>query len=210
MDIEVYHDLTCPWCRIGHKNLKDAMQEWTEQSGEPFEIKYRSYMLYPEIPPRGVLFMDMMVRKMGNMSRAYQALEQISRAGAPVGLKFRFDRIEWLPNTMAPHMLLKWTDPGKKTQMAEKLYQAFFEEGHNIGDMDVLTGIAESVGYDPNEARKALLDENIRHEVEKDLEQAGNSGIQSIPFFIIQGRLAMAGAHPKDNFLRAFQEVKAS
>ena len=51
MDIEVYHDLTCPWCRIGHKNLKDAIQEWTEQSGEPFEIKYRSYMLYPEIPP---------------------------------------------------------------------------------------------------------------------------------------------------------------
>lgn len=210
MKIEVYHDLTCPWCRIGEKNLKDAMHEWTQQSGEPFEIIYRSYMLYPEIPPAGVLFMDMMVRKMGNMSRAYQALEQITKAGAPVGLKFKFDRIEWLPNTLAPHMFLKWIDSEKKMQMAEKLFQAYFEQGHNIGDPDVLAGIAETMGHDPNVVKEVIRSKKTLPEVEQDLERARNSGIQSIPFFIIQGRLAMAGAHPKDNFLRAFQEVKAS
>ena len=98
---------------------------------------------------------------------------------------------------MAPHMLLKWTDPGKKTQMAEKLYQAFFEEGHNIGDMDVCTGIAESVGYDPNEARKALLDENIRHEVKKIWNRPGIQGFKAFLFLLSRAGWPWPGRIPK-------------
>ncbi|MBA4602588.1 DsbA family oxidoreductase [Thermoactinomyces mirandus] len=210
MKIEVYHDLICPWCRIGEKNLIDAMHVWTEQSGETMEIEYRSYMLYPEISRDGVSFMEMMVRKMGNMSRAYQSLQEIAQAGAPVGVRFFFHEIESLPHTLPAHMLVKLARQGQKTEMVEALFQAYFEKGLNIGNIDILVNIAESFDLNPAEVKEKLEQETFRSKVEKDLAEAKKIGIQSIPFFIINDNLALTGAHPKENFLHAFREVSAS
>lgn len=210
MKIEVYHDLICPWCRIGEKNLKDAMHEWTLQSGEPIQIEYRSYMLYPEISREGVSFIEMMVRKMGNMSRAYQSLEQITQAGAPAGVRFFFHEIQSLPHTLPAHMLINWAKQEQKSKLVEALFQAYFEKGLNIGNIDILANIAKSVNLNPTEVKQMLQQETFKSKVEKDLEEAKKIGIQSIPFFIIHDKLALTGAHPKENFLHAFREVRAS
>ncbi|MGA8943881.1 MAG: DsbA family oxidoreductase [Thermoactinomyces sp.] len=210
MKIEIYHDLVCPWCRIGEKNLKDAISEWTMNSGELIEINYRSYMLYPEISREGVSFMEMMVRKMGNLSRAYQSLEQISQAGAPSGVNFFFQGIQSLPHTLPAHMLVKWAKQGQKTNLVEALFQSYFEKGLNIGNIDILSNIAASIGLDQTAAKQILEQKALKSKVEEDLEEAKKIGIQSIPFFIINDKLALTGAHPKENFLHAFREVRAS
>ncbi len=210
MKIEIYHDLICPWCRIGEKNLKDAMHEWTLQSGEPIEIEYRSYMLYPEVSRKGVSFIEMMIRKMGNMSRANQSLEQIAQAGAPVGVRFFFHEISSLPHTLPAHMLVKWAKQEQKTNLVEALFQSYFEMGLNIGNIDILANIAKSYGLDPSEVKYMLQQEAFKPKVEEDLEEARKIGIQSIPFFIIHDKLALTGAHPKENFIHAFREVGAS
>lgn len=51
MLIEIFQDLVCPWCRIGKKNLMDALGNF---SVEPVEIHFRAYQLDPSTPVEGV------------------------------------------------------------------------------------------------------------------------------------------------------------
>lgn len=50
MQIDLFSDTVCPWCRIGKRNLELALAEW---DGEPVAVRYRSFFLDPTIPPEG-------------------------------------------------------------------------------------------------------------------------------------------------------------
>jgi predicted DsbA family dithiol-disulfide isomerase len=50
--VDVYHDIVCPWCRIGKANLDQALARW---EGEPVEVGWRPYLLNPDAPVGGDL-----------------------------------------------------------------------------------------------------------------------------------------------------------
>jgi predicted DsbA family dithiol-disulfide isomerase len=84
---------------------------------------------------------------------------------------------------------------------------AYFQEGRNIADLDVLLALAEGSGADPGEIRKRLeAGEGIR-ETERDFETARGMGITGVPFFILNGKYALSGAYPSSQFLAAFRRI---
>ena len=51
LKIDIVSDVVCPWCVIGFRNLKKAMNDMSHRVN--FEIYWKPYELHPEIPENG-------------------------------------------------------------------------------------------------------------------------------------------------------------
>ncbi len=60
LKIDIVSDIVCPWCVIGFRNLKIAMEEL--QSELKCEVFWKPYELHPEIPQEGY---DSHMKRMG-------------------------------------------------------------------------------------------------------------------------------------------------
>lgn len=204
MIIDVFQDTVCPWCRIGKKNLIDALQQWT---GEPVTIRYRSYYLDPNVPPQGYPYRAFMEGLFRSAQAAEQMFQRVTEAGQQVGLTFRFDQIEYRPNTRASHTLIKLTPADQVSDMVEAIYRAHFEEGKDIGNVEVLADLAASFGMD-REDTKAQIEAGAKDtEIQADIALAREYQITGVPFFVVNESIGLSGAHPAENFLKAFAEA---
>lgn len=202
--IEVFQDTICPWCRIGKKHLLEAISQWT---GEPVQIKYRAFQLDPGTPKEGLPFRETMAATKGGPQVVEQMIQHAARAGEAAGVPFRFDKVDVWPNTLASHTLIKCAPESKATQVVDAIYKAYFEDGRDIGNVDVLVAIAEELGMDGVQVRRAIESEEKHKEIAEDIAYARDLQISGVPFFVVDGKLALSGAHPAENFLKAFRQV---
>lgn len=204
MNIEVFQDSVCPWCRIGKKNLFDAISQWT---GEPIQIQYRAYQLDPGTPKAGLPFREWMAANKGGADVVDQMVQHAARAGEAAGITFRFDKVEIWPNTQASHTLLKCAPKEAATQVVDAVYKAYFEDGKDIGNTEILVEIANGLGMDGEQVRTAIETDAKQEEIAEDIAYARELQITGVPFFVIDGKLALSGAHPAENFLKAFRQA---
>lgn len=87
------------------------------------------------------------------------------------------------------------------------IFRAYFEEGRNIGDPDVLTEIARDTGLDGDALREALTDRRYRELVDEGIQWAADSGLTSTPTFIFDDRLAIVGAQEYDLFENVMERL---
>ncbi|MEJ8544728.1 DsbA family oxidoreductase [Brevibacillus borstelensis] len=204
MIIDIFQDTICPWCRIGKKNLFDAINQW---DGEPITLRYRSFQLNPETPEEGIPFWEYMGAMKGGAEGAKQMVQHAANAGEAAGIPFRFDKVSMWPNTLASHQLIKLASAEMQTEMVDALYRAYFEEGKDIGQLDTLVSIAGQHGMDEEETRRLIENGEKQDEIREDLNYARQLQITGVPFFVVDGKLALSGAHPIENFLKAFRQV---
>lgn len=204
MKIEVYQDLVCPWCYIGKQNLLKAIQT----SGKPVTLVHRSFLLDPTIPEEGKGFLEVMSQKMGNADAVKQITERVTQVGETVGIQFRFDLVEQMPNTILSHRLVKSVPEDQQMALSETIFEAYFTQGKDIGKKEVLTEIAISFGLTPDQIEVAWNKEETKQAVTSELARANEIGVSGVPFFVIDGKLGLSGAHPVENFLKAFAEVE--
>ncbi len=205
MMIDIYLDTVCPWCRIGKKHLFEAIARW---KGEPVNIRYRSFLLDPSVPKEGLPFRETMEQLKGGPQVFDQMLHHVTQAGEAAGIVFRFDRVQYRPNTLASHALIKLAPPEKTGEVTEAIFKAYFEDGLDIGNLDVLVSIAQEQGFEPEEIRQQILSGAKLDEIEDDMAHARELQISGVPFFVIDGKLGLSGAHPAENILQAFEKAK--
>ncbi|MFD2371674.1 DsbA family oxidoreductase [Brevibacillus sp. GCM10020057] len=204
MIIEVFQDTICPWCRIGKKHLFEAIARW---EGEPIEIRYRAYQLDPHSPKTSQPFWETMAANKGGRATVEQMVQHAARAGEAAGIAFHFDKVAVWPNTLASHTLLKCAPEARVTEAVDAVYKAYFEDGKDIGDTDVLVAIAEELGMDGAEVRQAIETGARQAEIDEDTAFARELQITGVPFFVIDRKLALSGAQTPENFLKAFRQA---
>jgi predicted DsbA family dithiol-disulfide isomerase len=205
MVIDIFQDTVCPWCRIGKKNLMDALAKWT---GKDVEIRYRSFQLDPTTPLEGKPFKENMESKFGDNSERMQGmLQQVTGAGAAAGVNFDFSRVERSPNTLKSHQLIVLAPEDKKQAVVDAIYQAYFEDGRDIGNVEVLLEIAKEAGIAAEGLEERLRAKEGLEQVEDDLEFARQVGITGVPFFIINDKYVLTGAQPSSTILEALEQV---
>ena len=114
MQIDVYQDTVCPWCRIGKRELELALQDF---DGEPVDVTYHSFFLDPTIPPEGRDFRPFMEAKGGGRVPLQQFFDAPTLRGESVGLTFNFEDITRAPNTTLSHQLVAITPDYLKAAM---------------------------------------------------------------------------------------------
>ena len=211
MKIEIWSDFVCPFCYIGKRNLEAAIQKFKLENGQdiPLEIVYRSFELDPNAQKDGNLpAKEMLMKKYGlSAKRATLTLEDLTATARSAGLEYHMDRTIQT-NTLDAHRLLQFAkQQGYAEVLTERMFKAHFTEGLHIGDKNVLLELALEVGLMVDEVIKVLDGNDFTEAVRADEKSAQNLGINGVPYFLIDGKLAIYGAQPSESFLKAFQNA---
>lgn len=205
MRIEIFEDIACPWCRIGKKNLEDALANFT---AEPVEVQYRAFQLDPTTPIDGSPFRELMVQKFRAGEEQLNGMfQQVTQAGKASGLHFDFSKVEKMPNTLKAHQLIAIAPEENKKSLVDALFRAYFEEGKDVGHIEVLLDTAEQIGMNREQTAAQLNAKAGLEQVEADQEFAGQAGVTGVPFFIINRKYALSGAQPTATFLQVLQQI---
>ena len=192
LEIDVVHDLVCPWCYLGVRRLFRTLNRRPDLL---FELTWRQFLLNPDMPRMGMARADYVIRKFGGEDRARRLYASIGEIGAAEGVQFNFDRIRRTPSSVDAHRMVCWAARfGRAEEMVEALFAAHFTDGRDVGDSATLGAIAASCGLDPAAARRFLFgDENV-DTVHSDNLRAHRLGINGVPCLVMLGRHAIAGA----------------
>jgi predicted DsbA family dithiol-disulfide isomerase len=214
LGIEVYSDVVCPWCYIGKRRLERALAALNEEPGFPgAEVAFRPFQLDPHAP-RGHAepVLDVYARKFGGPERAAAIVARVTEAARAEGIEFRLDRAV-RPNTADAHRLLWWAlwSAGAGTQHAlnEQLMAAYFTDGADVGDADVLVDRAARCGLDPAAAREVIVDEDGIEALAVALRNASDLGITAVPTFVVNSRWSIPGAQDTGYFVEVLRRASS-
>ncbi len=203
--IDVVSDVVCPWCFIGKRKLERALE--LDASGAEVPVNWHPFQLNPDMPAEGVSRADYLMKKFGAAGGGSN-YDRVRAAGAAVGIEFAFDRIVRQPNTLAAHALIAIAaERGCQGDMVEAIFCAYFLEGKDIGDREVLTALATPLDMGADDVERALTDESVRAMTREADERARAMGVQGVPFFIFDQRLAVSGAQDPEVLVGAMRQA---
>lgn len=212
MRVQVVSDVVCPWCRIGKKNLRLAAERYTAETGESVDVVFLPFLLDPIRPEEeGESFRDRFVNRKGvSEEQMQQMFQRVAEAGAAYGLTFDFSKVEVAVNTVPAHELMELAPADKREALMDALMTAYFEQGQNVGDVDVLLGIARSIlgEAETNGLEQSLRNHTRRHDVMEMIQQVQQSGISGVPFTIVDSRFAISGGQPPQAFYDALIKAR--
>jgi predicted DsbA family dithiol-disulfide isomerase len=206
--IDVVSDVVCPWCYLGKRRLESALKLRPDVETE---IHWRPYLLNPQVPREGMARIDYLSRKFGSDERFRPAHERLTRFGKEEGVEFHFERIVRQPNTLDAHRVIGWAgETGKAAPVVESIMRAFFTEGKDLTDNEVLVEIASRNGLDADKVRGDLAGDRDLELVQKAAAAAADGGISGVPFFIFNSRFALAGAQVPEQLVSAIDQALAA
>jgi predicted DsbA family dithiol-disulfide isomerase len=176
MQIDIISDVICPWCFIGKRRLERALALRPKLAAA---LSWRAFQLNPDMPANGIPRELYLSVRFGNARRVEEAHEAVSRAARAEGIDFAFGRIRRTPNTLRAHRLIRLAMlEGCAAKIVETLFQAFFHDGLDIGDIETLAIAAQCAGLDEMGVRHYLASEAGTVEVRAEEHRARLLGIQ--------------------------------
>ncbi|WP_026082674.1 DsbA family oxidoreductase [Mastigocladopsis repens] len=204
MLIDIFHDTVCPWCRIGHKHLFDALA----QSQETVKIRWHPFLLDNSIPPAGYEFRSYMQQRKGIEPQALlQLFDYVQGVAHASGVKLNFDKVRLAVNSTLSHRLIALAPDNIKNDVVHAVYKAYFEDGLNLGDLDVIVALGTEAGMDSTELRLQLSGNAALDAVLAESTFARFNGITSVPFYILNNKVRVDGSHSTEMFLQALNRA---
>ena len=200
MRIDIVFDTVCPWCFVGKRRFDRALRE--RPNLKP-EIRFRSFLLNPDLPPGGVNRKEFLERKFGSSQQYDRIIEALIFTGKGEGINFALDRIERTPNSANSHRLVRLAQTvGAQSKAVDVLFSAYFERGLDIGDPEVLIRLAEEIGIERQVATAHLLGESDLNSVFNENARMHRLGVTGVPCYIFNDSKAISGAQEPEIILR--------
>lgn len=203
--VDIYSDTICPWCYLGKRRFELALSARPQY--EP-RIDWRPFELNPGMPTEGAERAAYMAAKFGEPAKLEETQSALVRHGRAVGLEFRFDLIERVPNTRSSHILIAHAARrGLASEVKERVMQAYFEEGCNIGDIEELVRLGAEAGLEERETRAAMILRSGQDGVVAAERHAAVLGISGVPAFIFDRQYSVSGAQEIATFIEVIDQV---
>lgn len=186
--ILIFSDYAWPFCYIG-KGIVDELKKEFD-----IEDEWIPYELHPEVSKEGDKVSDLfpgmsvedMFKNINNMSNKY-------------GVKF--SGVDLISNTHLALLASEYAkEKGKFHEFHDKLFYSYFTQGKNIGDVELLKSIAESIGLNKDEMMKRLEDGSYENNLAEAKKSATHYEVNSTPTFIINDKYAIVGAQSIESF----------
>jgi len=205
MLIDIFHDTVCPWCRIGKKHLFDALAQLQEQE---VHIRWHPFLLDNTVPAEGYEFRSFMQNRKGMKAEELQQMfDYTQRAGEAAGVKLDFEKVRLAVNTKLAHQLIALAPTSIKNNVVEAIYKAYFEDGLNLGDINVIVAIGTAYQMDAGELKLQLSNHAVSDAVVAESTFARLNGINSVPFFVINNKVKINGSHSVEVFLETLNRA---
>jgi predicted DsbA family dithiol-disulfide isomerase len=187
--IDVVSDVICPWCFLGKRRLDKAIAMVPEAE---VQVRWHPFFLDPTIPAEGIGRREYLAGKFGE-ARLKTLHDPLIEAGAKDGVPYEFDKITRTPNTLNAHRLIRWAAAaGQQQEVVENLFMAYWNQGKDIGDINILAEIAQISGL--KRVKHDLATDMNKLEVFTEVQQAQSMGIQGVPTFILAQKFGVSGA----------------
>lgn len=206
MEIQIWSDIMCPFCYIGKRRLEGAIKQ-LELSDE-VTIVWKSFLLNPDMktdPTRNSL--EYLAETKGwTKEQTEEIVQNVVDMAKEEGLEYRMEDTK-VANAMDAHRLIQLAKTGGKGDVIEeRLFKAYFMEGKNIADMDVLVELGEEVGIAGDRVRECLEKGEFTDRIRQDILEAQQIGVRGVPFFVFDNQYAISGAQPVELFVQTMEK----
>ncbi|MDD8021913.1 MAG: DsbA family oxidoreductase [Paracoccaceae bacterium] len=202
--LDIFADPVCPWCLIGKARLDRALEARPEHG---IVLAWHPFQLNPTMPPEGMGRDAYLAAKFGRETLAKRQLP-VLEAAAESGITLNLAAIDWMPNTVNALRLLHWAGvEGCQTRVMSALMRAFWHEGRNIGDLEVLTEIGANSGLDRALIARLLASDADRDTVLAHDAHARERGVRAMPTFILGEQHVIEGAQSPEFWLSVIDEL---
>jgi predicted DsbA family dithiol-disulfide isomerase len=164
-------------CYIGQAEVDRLREEF------PIELEEWGFELHPETPLQGVPHPDA-------SGRLQHLLQVAKEAGLPMGTP------PFMANSRKAHEATEFArDKGKLEEFRRAVFHAFWVDGENIGEPDVLCRLAEGCGLDAGELAQALADGRYWPRLEEQIKWSLSMGFTGVPVFLFNDKYAAVGLY---------------
>jgi len=209
--VDVWSDIACPWCYIGKRRFERGLEAFrlAHPEAPAVAIEYRSFELSPDTPEdyRGGEAAFLAEHKGIPEAQAQQMLDTVTAIAASVGLDYHFETVRHVKTVTAHQALHHAKAQGLQLELKERLLSAYFVEGRDLADPAVLASLAAEVGLDEAETAQVLAEQRHLPDVQADIAQAREYGINGVPFFVLDGRFGVSGAQEPQAFTEVLEHV---
>lgn len=202
MKVEIWAEVICPWCGLGSHRLDRAVERF-EHAGE-VEVVHHSFPLGGSFPAdRTVDVREALSAKHGlGEAQVEAATTRIEAMAAAEGLAPYRVLDNRVGNTELAHEFLAHASSmGKNREAWDAIFRSYFGDAEPVFALPDLLSLADRLGLDGDETRRALTGHRHREQVRDDARRAQRLGATGAPFIVVDGRYAVAGAQDSDTLL---------
>ena len=205
--IDFVSDVVCPWCAIGLAALEQAIARVGDDIA--VDLHVQPFELNPDMAPGGEGIDEHIGRKYGlTAAQMEENRGRLRERGAAVGVDFAMGARSRIYNTFDAHRLLHWAaQEGRQLPLKRALLHAYFTDGEDVSDRDVLARIARGVGLSGERAAAILASGEFAEDVRADEQGFLRAGISSVPAIIFERQYLVSGGQPVDVFESVLRQV---
>lgn len=206
MKVEIWSDVICPFCYIGKRNFERALAQFADR--DTLDIIWKSFQLDSSMPEEAnESYEQYLVRRKGLSNEQVKVmLQNVTHSARQVGLDYKFDDAVMV-NSHKAHCFIQFAKlHNKGNEAEERLFKAFFTDGENIADHTTLSKLGAELGFDEKTMQDVLDDHRYAIEVNRDIQEARNLGVNGVPFFVFNRKYAISGAQPSHVFFETLQK----
>jgi predicted DsbA family dithiol-disulfide isomerase len=207
MQVEIWSDIVCPFCYIGKRKFETALEIYPKK--DEVEVIWKSYQLDPNLKtqPEKDIYSYLAESKGQSLEWSKKMHEHVANMAKSVGLAYNFDNAV-VANSFDAHRVIQLAKKyGLGDAMEERLFKAYFTEGKNFADHEILASIGDEIGLSRVEIIQTLSSDALAANVHLDIEEGRRLGLQGVPFFVFNRKIAVSGAQDSEIFLQALEEA---
>ncbi len=194
--LDIFSDPVCPWCLVGKANLDRALER---RADHPFVIQWHPFQLNPTMPPEGVDKASYLAERFGGAQKLAQINARLKEVAAAAGVDMDPDTPNRIPNTLNAHRLIHWAGlEGVQSRVVAALFRAYWIDGKDIGDLDILADVAATCGMDRDVTLRLLQSDADADDISARDADARAKGVTAVPTFLIAQQYAVSGAQPPE------------
>lgn len=207
LQVEIWSDVVCPFCYIGKRKLEKAL----ENVGDAVDVQliWKSFLLDPSVKSdtNKSIYRHLAESKGWSEEYARTVSQQVVQMAEKEGLHYNFDKVI-VANSVKAHHLIQFSKiKGKGTEAEELLFEAYFSKGMNIDDAQNLEKIAQQLGFEKVEFQQWMNNDLKKANVLSDLKEAEDLGVNAVPFFLFNRKIAVSGAQDSLVFKNAIEKA---
>jgi len=207
MEVKIWSDVRCPFCYIGKRKFEMALEKFPHKA--KVKVIWQSFELDPNLKTNaGISAIEHLSEAKGiSKSQAEGMQEHVANIAKEVGIDFN-SKNTVVANSFNAHRLIQLAKTkGLGNEIEEALFKAYFAEGRNIDDKEILLKTGVSIGLDESEVKEIFSSDVYTKEVRKDEMQAQSIGINGVPFFVLNNKYAVSGAQSPETFLEVLEQT---
>jgi len=205
ISLDIFVDPVCPWCLVGKANLDAAL---AAHPRHPFAIQWHPFQLNPDMPAEGVDKRAHLAQAFGGAARLDALHDRLREEARGAGLALNPDLPKRIPNTVNAHRLIHWAGvEGRQSEMVGALFAAYWQQGRDIGDLNILADIAGEVGMDRSATLRLLASDADRDDIIARDQDARRKGVTAVPTYLIAQQYVVSGAQPPEVWAEVIAEL---